>query len=300
MRPLELLNLIMLGCLCLLTPFALRHQPQLSNWPLMFGYIVMGCLLFVYQQIRVPWFDFPKRFRQVYPVVYIAIIFDSLAYIVPHVQRWRADALLMRLDRMLLGVDPTVYLERYLNPLAVEAFVYVYILYFFLPFLLLWGLWRDRKYDEITRWACMITIALYSNYLLYVVFPAVGPSLHIAHATGKLPDVFLGRYVIAMLKVLESNKFDVFPSAHVNAALVTLYGFWRFHRRRTLPVAAAVLGIMVSTVYLRYHYVVDVLAGVILAAFAVLAGEVYYRRWRRSPAAESIRPQKEEFAGEVR
>jgi len=298
MRPLDLLNVVMLGVMCLVTPLTLRRCP--GNWLLIVIYLAMGGLLLFHEHIRIPWFDFPKRFRQVYPLLYIAIIFDSLSRVVQYVHSWRADALLMRLDRMLVGVDPTIYLERYLSPAAAEVFVYVYVSYFFLPFMLLWGLWREGKLTEITRWACLITIALYSNYLLYIAFPAVGPRLHVTHPTGKLQGLFLGDFLMGLLNSLESNKLDVFPSAHVNAAIVTLYGFACLHKRFTVPVAVVVLGIMVSTVYLRYHYVVDVLAGVALAAIAVPAGELYFRRWRTSPAAERRLPFHEKLAGEAR
>jgi len=288
----------MLGFLCVLVPFTFRDRP--GNWPLLVMYAAGGGLLFVYQRVRVPWFDFPKRFRQVYPVLYIAVIFDSLVHVVPHVHTWRADALLRRIDRMMLGVDPTIYLERYLGPVLVELFTYVYILYFVLPFLLVWGLWRERKLTEITHWACLITIALYSNYVLYIVFPAVGPRLHITHSVDKLQGAFMANSLIYLLNHLESNKFDVFPSAHVNAALVTLYGFARFYKKFTVPVAIAVLGIMVSTVYLRYHYVIDVVAGVALAGIAVAVGELYYRLWRGLPEVERTQPLGEELAHAAR
>jgi membrane-associated phospholipid phosphatase len=40
---------------------------------------------------------------------------------------------------------------------------------------------------------------------------------------------------------------------------------------------------MISTVYLRYHYVIDVIAGVLLAVLAVLIGPRAYRFFSVSP-----------------
>jgi membrane-associated phospholipid phosphatase len=259
----------------------------------------MGALLLTYRKVRLPWLDFPRLFQKVYPILYIAIIFDSLAHVVAYVHTWRADDLLMQLDRIILGVDPTLFLEGYLSPFAVELLSYLYVLYFALPLLLVWLLWRQRRPAQITDWACLITIALYSNYLLYIAFPAAGPRFHIEH-THALEGAFLANSLMDTLNALESNKYDVFPSAHVNAALVTLYGFLRFYRKLTIPVAIVVLGIILSTVYLRYHYVVDVFAGMALAAVAIAGGELYCRMWRPAPAVDHARSLTEELAGEPR
>ena len=81
MRPLDLLNLIMLGVLCTITLSTLRAEPH--NLVLLATYMAMGAMLFTYRNVQVPWLDFPRRFRQVYPVVYICVIFDSIARLVP-------------------------------------------------------------------------------------------------------------------------------------------------------------------------------------------------------------------------
>ena len=288
-RPLELLNLMMLGVLILLTPITLRERP--GNWLLLALYIVMAAVLLQYRRLRLPGLDFPRLFVRAYPLIYIAVIFDSLAHLAPYVRSWRADAFLRAIDRRLLGVDPTVYLERYANRWAVELMAYVYLLYFILPFVLVWLLWRRRRlFAEITDWACTLTIALYANYLLYLIFPAQGPRFEIAHAGGELEGVAFANFIMHSIYVLESNKFDVFPSAHVCAGLVTWYGFHRYLRRYSVAVAVAVVGIMVSTVYLRYHYFVDVLAGIVLAAAAISVAGPYCRLWyvREAEPIESL------------
>ena len=297
MRPLDLINIIMLGIMWVATLLTLRAEP--SNWLLLVAYAGMAAMLVAYPHVSVPWFDLPRRFRQVYPLLYIMIIFDSLARVVPNVNPHDVDDLLVRADRALLGVDPTLYLQRFVHPLAVEVLYVAYVLYFFIPFFLIWGLWREGKLEEITRWACLVTIALYSNYCLYMVFPAKGPYLHLNHQVG-LDGLALAGFFKQTLSRLEANKFDVFPSAHVNAAIVTLYGFYRYYRRCVVPAAIVVAGIMIATVYLRYHYVVDVVAGAALAGVSIAAGECYFRQWRSRAAGTVGVGCGKEIAGELK
>ena len=80
---------------------------------------------------------------------------------------------------------------------------------------------------------------------------------------------------------------DIFPSGHTIIALLVMWLAKR-HRVRGWPLLIPlVAGLVAATVYLRYHYGVDVLAGVAIAV--VLTGTVPFFRsrylamqWRRT------------------
>ena len=84
----------------------------------------------------------------------------------------------------------------------------------------------------------------------------------------------LSRAIATTINELERTKFDVFPSGHTMITTVGAPG--RLSPRAAgssgclLPVA---VGLILSTVYCRYHYVVDVLAGLILAFVSVPLGD---------------------------
>jgi membrane-associated phospholipid phosphatase len=58
---------------------------------------------------------------------------------------------------------------------------------------------------------------------------------------------------------------DVFPSLHVGISFVVWLYAWRNSQRLGWILSPLVLSLWVSTIYLRYHYLVDVVAGLILA-----------------------------------
>ena len=62
------------------------------------------------------------------------------------------------------------------------------------------------------------------------------------------------------------NRRHPLPSVLVIAVLAVLSG--------------AVAGLIISTVYCRYHYVADVLAGITCAAISVPVGDRIYDAWR--------------------
>jgi membrane-associated phospholipid phosphatase len=66
-----------------------------------------------------------------------------------------------------------------------------------------------------------------------------------------------------------SNRVDVFPSLHVAVSTFILGFDRRYARWRFRAYLAPAIGLWVSTVYLRFHYGVDVLGGFALAAFGL-------------------------------
>jgi membrane-associated phospholipid phosphatase len=71
--------------------------------------------------------------------------------------------------------------------------------------------------------------------------------------------------VRAFVAAGEMNMLDAFPSGHTALGLVSAWLGWRMLPRARAVLVAAAAGIVFATVYLSYHYVVDVIAGAGLA-----------------------------------
>jgi len=70
-----------------------------------------------------------------------------------------------------------------------------------------------------------------------------------------------------------------FPSSHVAAAICVLFFSWPHLLRARYLILAATLALSFATVYCRYHYAVDVVAGALTAAVLLPIGEWLYRRY---------------------
>ncbi|MHB9029319.1 MAG: phosphatase PAP2 family protein, partial [Candidatus Latescibacterota bacterium] len=69
--------------------------------------------------------------------------------------------------------------------------------------------------------------------------------------------------------------------------IVTTYA-WKYKRWLFWGFLPVNIGIILATVYLRYHYVVDVLAGLALAAFCVWAGPRVNAFWYRHVTGDHV------------
>ena len=223
-----------------------------------------------------------KRSSYLSPALYVVIIlviFNSLGDIIPSVRQRTFDDILIRIDFVLFGVHPTVWMEKMINPTLTALFQIAYSSYYFIPLSLgavLIVKERDRELDE-----CLFGIVLcfYLSYVGYLLMPAIGPRFTLDHLqTSGLDAGPVTQTIRNILNRLEHNKTDAFPSGHTAVALLALFYAFKYKEtilfRILLPMVAALI---YSTVYLRYHYVIDVFAGVMLTALTILISPRAYR-----------------------
>jgi membrane-associated phospholipid phosphatase len=219
-----------------------------------------------------------------YPAAFIPILYETLGPLISAARGRARDDLLIAADRALFGVDVTVWLERFTRPWLTDVMYLSYATYYFLSFALGLALWARSK-PALRRYIFTLTLCFYVSYAGYFLVPALGPRYALAsRQTVVLETTALSRTISRTLDELEHTKLDVFPSGHTMIAATVL--FVAFRRARDvfwwlLPVATCLI---LSTVYCRYHYVVDVLAGLALAIATVPVGDALYDRVARRPS----------------
>jgi membrane-associated phospholipid phosphatase len=223
-----------------------------------------------------------------YPVALITATFKELTYLIPLIHPRDFDAELAAIDYRLFGAHPTVWLERITFPAITEVLQIVYATYYFLPIILGAVLWRKRWFEQYKFWLFIVALGFYVSYFGYILVPATGPRFLPAikdAQTFPLTGVWLFHSLRETLDRAEGITRDCFPSGHTELTLLVLYYARRFHRRTfwlLLPVGSALI---FSTVYLRYHYVIDVLAGGAAAVIVILIARPLYRLLSQGPGA---------------
>jgi membrane-associated phospholipid phosphatase len=214
-----------------------------------------------------------------YPVALMFVTYKELTFLIPRIHPRDFDATLAAFDYRLLGVNPTVWLERFTWPPLTEILQLTYSTYYFLPIILGAVLWSKGWFDKFRFWVFIVVLGFYLSYLGYIAVPAIGPrflSSIVAAQTKPLTGVLFFSTIREALDRAEGITRDCFPSGHSELTLLVLYYAHKFHRKTfwwLLPVGT---GITISTVYLRYHYAVDVAAGALLAVAVVLIAKPLY------------------------
>jgi len=281
-RPLEALNLITLAALSTLALWLHGRVDDLAGILTRYALMAAGVVIVMAAARREDRLTpLPRILVNFYPIAFVPILYESLGSLIVAARPLARDDLLIAADRWLFRADPTVVLQRFLRPALTDLFFVAYLTYYFIAIALGAVIWR-RSQSAARRFIFTLTLSYAVSYAGYFALPALGPRVALASRhTVALETTSISRTVASTLDELEHTKFDVFPSGHTMIAVVVL--IVAFQRARDafwwlLPIAVC---LVISTVYCRYHYVVDVIAGALLAILTVPLGDRLYDRLTR-------------------
>jgi membrane-associated phospholipid phosphatase len=238
----------------------------------------IACAVLVVAAIKQPG-RVSRVFRHWYPLLYVSICYREMSILIPAIRRDDADLWLAHLDYAFWHANPTVWLERIASRPFTEFLQIVYSL--FIPAVISVAVifWLRRQYASFRYYAFLIATGFLASYIGYFVVPARGPRFilrDLQHAP--LQGLWLFGLLQSTLDRLESAAYDCFPSGHTELAILAWWGSRQLSSRVTNLYLAYALCIMFSTVYLRYHYTVDILAGAFLALILILSMPALYRK----------------------
>jgi len=282
LRPLEAVNLAALAVLGAVTLIVWQKLADpggiLLRWALMGAFLAI--IVFLTQRME----RLPKALRiatDFYPAAFIPFVYESLGALIAAARGGPRDDLLIVADRAILGGDLSVLLQPVVTPFL-AAFLYVaYSTYYFLPLFLGGTLW-SQDVATARRYIFTLTACFYVSYAGYFTIPAYGPRTALADRNRvPLETSPVARAISRTINELEHTKLDAFPSGHTMITTAVLIVAWQRIRKLfwfLLPVATLLI---LSTMYCRYHYLVDVLAGIVLAFATVPLGDRLFDRLTR-------------------
>lgn len=223
----------------------------------------------------------PRSFANelVYRMTVFLSVFLSyfrLRQILPAVSPHTLDAQIFAFDMRVFGFEPSLSWDRFVTPHTTEWFAFFYFGYFFIlsahviPMLLLPC---DRK--RFAHFALGVFIIFCVGHLGYMVVPGWGPYRYLE---GRYEHALEGGLFWNLVKATVDAggaQKDIFPSLHT--AVPTFFAIYSWMHRRTLPfrytwplMAFLATQIILATMFLRWHYLIDIVAGLALATFAAV------------------------------
>lgn len=233
-----------------------------------------------------------------YMMLCIPIAFKEMYYLVPAIHPVDFDAALIMIDRFLFGTDVTVLLEDWSHPLLTEILQTAYAGYYLLPLILAVDFYRKKRVRAFKTVFMFVILGFYLSYFGYVSVPAIGPRFtqhEFDQKDADLPGLLLTPYLRDYTNTGESIppgteypaaevQRDVFPSGHTQITLLVIFLAFRFRARTRWFLGVTGSLLIIATVYLRYHYVIDLVAGALFAVLTVELGiliDDWWSRWKQ-------------------
>jgi len=275
-----------LGYLGVVAVILVIRRDRLPSWPAYTAaHLALAFLVVSIVAVHRRWESRPVRFLRLwYPVFLIPAIFKLNVAVVPAVNPADLDLELLAWDRAIFGEHPAAYLKWLESLWMTDILRLCWMSYFVLPFVVVIPIYRrclrpGRDFGAFVFTVFALTAGWYLSYLGYFVTPAIGPGYY-PDLVGA-PPARVAATTDSMLQtlwVLEGDRVrDICPSGHVIIAVLTLWIAFRFRLRVRWWLAPIVAGLVVGTVYLRFHYGVDVLAGLAIVVVVAIASLVVHR-----------------------
>jgi membrane-associated phospholipid phosphatase len=239
---------------------------------------------------RSPWV---QGLREVLPFLTCILIYTNLHDTIGFVNSRDIHVLLAELDRQLFGVIPCVWAQQFITPARTEVMSFLYLNFFWIaPSTALLLLVRRRR-PEFRAAIMGVLVCFYLGYFLYVLLPAAPPRLVLPYEFKRnlqgYPSL-MSNLSAQAFSLLPVDSRAAFPSLHAAVSLVALIYAWRYLRPWFWILLPFCVGLWVSTIYLRHHFAVDLIAGWALAPIAVWIAPRLDAWWASRQAALGYLP----------
>lgn len=212
--------------------------------------------------------------RVAYPVLLTPLLYTELELLNQLYVQGYLDAMVQGWEEALFGTQlSVVWADRQPWRWLSELMHLGYFSYYLLIPISAIVVYRRGGQGELHRFTVITGFAFFLCYAIFVVFPVTGPRYLYDQLQGTPAGALLFDAVHAVAE-RGSSKGTAFPSSHVAATVAAWLSCRRIARRWYWIAAPFVLLLTLGTVYGRFHYAVDALAGLLVALAA----------WKLAPA----------------
>jgi membrane-associated phospholipid phosphatase len=264
-----LFDWICLGYLFLIGVSLLFFHRNVSDWLRYVtlhaaGIVMIGLLIQIHRSF--PQNRILRIARYFYPIALMPLLWEELEPLVPMFfgVRWATDVI-ARLDVLLFGIHPTVWVQQLYRPWLNELMGFFYVAYYALFLIIPISLFVKKKRKALLAVLSVIMLTYLSNFFLFFVFPAAAPH-HIPEINALHTQELIGPFFSRFNREVQSSRGIVgaaFPSSHVAGTLVWVLLALRYHRRLGIFLIPIAIGMPLASVYLRLHHALDPIVGLI-------------------------------------
>ena len=189
----------------------------------------------------------------------------------------KIDEFLSNLDQNIFKFQPSIEFSKQFNSLFFsELFYFGYFCYYLLPLVVLGILYKFLP-QKIEEFGFILISSFLLYYFIFIIIPAEGPQFYFT-----FPDNYIEAQGIFgnAIKLIQKNgeaPTAAFPSSHVGISWIVIFWLYQNFRKSVKYFLPFVILLMFSTVYIKAHYFVDVVAGFLTAPIVFFLTFKFYK-----------------------
>lgn len=253
-----------------------NHVP----WIFTVGLTLLVCLRFLLSRLRFPLASLCSHLVRVMISFFLLMaMYKIIMFYIAVFNPINRDGTQQAIERSLFsGKLLSVWLEPLIHRPLTDLLSGAYVSWFILIYAtVLVMVTHSRR--AVADYVFTAIFTFYIGYFMYLLVPVMGPIFTVNYAVpvGGIDPLFSSGQALV--------SRDCFPSLHTGLTVVMMVQIWRYRRKWAwfyIPVGAL---IVCATIYLRFHYALDDIAGASLAIATTQIAPFMLRRWESWRAA---------------
>jgi membrane-associated phospholipid phosphatase len=243
------------------------HRSQLPGWRFyLFAHLAAAAAIWMLRKLRLGRLPPAVQFlRDWYPAILFPVLYKEVERFAFAFGDWKLTESIQRLEVTLFHGHPSLYASRLYPWMPLSEYLHFCYFAYLLLLPVVGGLWyfngRRRDFYELLL---LVSTTIFTSYVFYMSYPVDSPFYLFECLEAPLTKGFF--YQLAhFFSERGGARGGAFPSTHVSVSLVIWLVVWQRQRRLAWLLVPVIAGLVAATVYGRFHYALDVLAGFVVA-----------------------------------
>jgi membrane-associated phospholipid phosphatase len=233
-----------------------------------------------------PFWDF---LRIAYPLIFLSFFYSETDAL-NNVFFQNLDYHFARFDAIVFGFQPSLAFysaipDRWFSELMNFSY---FSYYFLIAAYSIYVFVKDRP--NFVRTIFYITCSFLIYYIIFMIVPVSGPQYFFEPPHNKIPDSGVFRFLVKFVEWIGERPTAAFPSSHVGMVLILIFMAWPGNKKTWMWLVPFFVFLSMSTVYIKAHYAVDVIGGIISAPVILFLSRVIFNCFSKN---EFLIPNKE-------
>ena len=216
--------------------------------------------------------------RNLYPLLFLGFFYTETSCLKNIIFSENLDLYFFNAEQSLWNCQPSIEFSRVMGQgWFNELMNLCYFSYYLLISVVCIVLYL-KKQSLSQKSIFVVILSFYLYYIIFAILPVVGPQYYLTNLPDTTPPYFFGKLMHHIIVNLEQPT-GAFPSSHVGIAIIIAYVAYKHLKKIFFIILPFVVGICFATVYVKAHYVIDVIAGLISAPLFIILSEKIYNKF---------------------
>ena len=258
--------------------FAIIFGAKENNLTVMILYrvlfiFIMLTLMHFYQhkKTQLLWFV-----RNAFPLALIAYWYPETYYMNENIFS-NLDKYFVAADQVLFDCQPSMEFSKHHPQIWINELMYFgYMSYYIIiAATVIIALKKSKERMEYTVF--IILCSFFIHYFIFIILPVVGPQFYFPLTDNAIPCTEFFHRTMVLLQDIGEKPTGAFPSSHVGICLICMYLVFKNSRKIFYILIPIALILICSTVYIKAHYLVDVIGGFIFAPLCIWISKKFFK-----------------------